>query len=159
MFTYQGKCNFDRRGGDPELNFANDIGKTTSKHTPYFVCIMGGVILKKMILLLTALIMFLSASVAFAEEDYVDDIAFAQLVYLVTESTLLTSYVFVIKIIFTFASIFTATYIDCHKKKPILFITSSGQCIILLFHYFIRKIKNGSEPDPLFCDYQVKLQR
>lgn len=64
--------------------------------------------------------------------DYVDDIAFAQLVYLVTESTLLTSYVFVIKIIFTFASIFTATYIDCHKKKPILFITSSGQCIILL---------------------------
>ena len=33
------------------------------------VCIMGGVILKRLLLLFTALIMILSASIAFAEED------------------------------------------------------------------------------------------
>lgn len=40
--------------------------------------------------------------------DFVDDIAFAQLVYFVTKSTLLTSYVFAIKVVFTFLSTLTA---------------------------------------------------
>lgn len=40
--------------------------------------------------------------------DFVDDIAFAQLVYFVTQSTLLTSYVFAIKVIFTFLSTLTS---------------------------------------------------
>lgn len=69
--------------------------------------------------------------------DYVDDIAFAQLVYLVTKSTLLTSYVFAIKIVFTFLSVFTATYVDRHNKKKILIGTSAGQGIVLVFLLFL----------------------
>lgn len=64
--------------------------------------------------------------------DFVDDIAFAQLVYFVTQSTLLTSYVFAIKVIFTFLSTLTATYVDRHNKKKILIFTSAGQGVILL---------------------------
>ena len=65
--------------------------------------------------------------------DFVDDIAFAQLVYFVTKSTLLTSYVFAIKVVFTFLSTLTATYVDRHNKKKILILASVGQGIVLLF--------------------------
>lgn len=64
--------------------------------------------------------------------DFVDDIAFAQLVYFVTQSTLLTSYVFSIKVVFSFLSTFSATYVDKHDKKKILVFTSVGQGIVLL---------------------------
>lgn len=64
--------------------------------------------------------------------DFVDDIAFAQLVYIVTKSTLITSYVFAIKIIFSFLSVFTSAFVDRYSKKKILLMSSLLQGIILL---------------------------
>lgn len=64
--------------------------------------------------------------------DFVDDIAFAQLVYIVTKSTLITSYVFAIKIIFSFLSVFTSAFVDRYSKKKILLISSLFQGIVLL---------------------------
>lgn len=49
--------------------------------------------------------------------DYVDDIAFSMLIYMFTESTLITSYVFAIKMILSFVSMFTATIVDYNNKK------------------------------------------
>ena len=49
--------------------------------------------------------------------DYVDDIAFAMLIYMVTESTLITSYVFAIKMILSFVSMFTSSIVDYSNKK------------------------------------------
>lgn len=63
--------------------------------------------------------------------DYVDDIALAQLIYIITQSTLVTSYVFAIKIVFTFLNIFTATYIDKHNKRKIIILSSMGQGFVL----------------------------
>ena len=56
--------------------------------------------------------------------DYIDDIAMAQLIFEITKSTLLMSYVFAIKIILSFLSIFTATYVDKHNKKNLLILSS-----------------------------------
>ena len=67
--------------------------------------------------------------------DFVDDIAFAQLVYLVTGSTLLTSYVFAIKIICSFMSVFTSTFVDRHRKKNILGLSFLLQGITLVVLY------------------------
>lgn len=64
--------------------------------------------------------------------DYVDDIAFSMLIYMFTESTLITSYVFAIKMILSFVSMFTATIVDYNNKKKILIITSFGQGVLLL---------------------------
>lgn len=64
--------------------------------------------------------------------DYVDDIAFAMLIYMITESTLITSYVFAIKMILSFVSMFTSSIVDYSNKKKILIITSFGQGIVLL---------------------------
>lgn len=64
--------------------------------------------------------------------DYVDDIAFAQLVYFVTESTLLSSYVFAIKIISSIFGIFSSTFVDRHSKKNIIIVSSLFQGITLL---------------------------
>lgn len=78
--------------------------------------------------------------------DYIDDIAFAQLVYLITESTLLTSYVFAIKIVFTFLSIFTATYVDKYNKKRILVFTSLAQGSILAFLLILYRLNCLNAP-------------
>lgn len=64
--------------------------------------------------------------------DSLDDIAFAMLVYKITQSTLLTSYVFVIKIIFSFTSIFTAVLADRLNKKLMIFIGEISQGILLI---------------------------
>lgn len=64
--------------------------------------------------------------------DYVDDIAFAQLVYFITESTLLSSYVFAIKIICSILAIFTSTFVDRNSKKCIIITSSLFQGITLL---------------------------
>lgn len=69
--------------------------------------------------------------------DYIDDIAMAQLIFEITKSTLLMSYVFAIKIILSFLSIFTATYVDKHNKKNLLILTSFGQGIILIILFFL----------------------
>lgn len=69
--------------------------------------------------------------------DYVDDIAFSMLIYKFTESTLLTSYVFAIKMILSFVSMFTSTIVDYNNKKKILIVTSFGQGIVLLMLLFI----------------------
>ncbi|MDO4294083.1 MAG: MFS transporter [Eubacteriales bacterium] len=79
---------------------------------------------------------FLAVSISVVG-DYVDDIAIAQLIYAVTNSTLLMSYVFAIKILLTFLSMFTAAYVDKHSKKKILLVTSFGQGIILLVLLFL----------------------
>lgn len=63
--------------------------------------------------------------------DYVDDIAFAMLIYRITESTLITSYVFAIKMILSFVSMFTASIVDYSNKKKILIVTSFGQGVLL----------------------------
>ena len=72
--------------------------------------------------------------------DFVDDIAFAQLVYLVTGSTLLTSYVFAIKIICSFMSVFTSTFVDRHRKKNILGLSFLLQEITLVVLYTLCSI-------------------
>lgn len=72
--------------------------------------------------------------------DFVDDIAFAQLVYLVTGSTLLTSYVFAIKIICSFMSVFTSTFVDRHRKKNILGLSFLLQGITLVVLYTLCSI-------------------
>ena len=72
--------------------------------------------------------------------DYVDDIAFAQLVYLITESTLLSSYVFAIKIMISILGIFTSTFVDRHSKKNIVSAASLLQGITLLFLFFMCSI-------------------
>lgn len=64
--------------------------------------------------------------------DLIDDIAFAQVVYLITKSTLLTAYVFAIKVVLSFLSILAATYIDRHSSKKVLTICEFGQALILL---------------------------
>lgn len=75
--------------------------------------------------------------------DYIDDIAFSMLIYTLTESTLITSYVFAIKMILSFISMFTSTIVDYNNKKKILIATSFGQGILLLmllFMYFTNHI-------------------
>lgn len=69
--------------------------------------------------------------------DYIDDIAFAQLVYFITESTLLSSYVFAIKIICSILGIFTSTFVDRHEKKNIIILSSLFQGITLLILFGI----------------------
>lgn len=64
--------------------------------------------------------------------DSIDDIAFAMLIYNLTESTFLTSYVFAIKMFFTFTSIFTAAIADRSNKKIMIFISEFSQAIILI---------------------------
>ena len=62
------------------------------------------------------------------DKDYVDDIAF---------STLITSYVFAIKMILSFISMFTSTIVDYNNKKQILMVTSFGQGIVLFLLLFL----------------------
>lgn len=69
--------------------------------------------------------------------DFVDDIALAQLIYLITRSTLFTSYVFAIKIVLTFLSVFTAAFVDKRSKKNIIIYTSLGQGFMLLLILFL----------------------
>jgi|GEM_PF-1188980 len=69
--------------------------------------------------------------------DYFDDIAFAMLIYMVTNSTLITSYVFGIKMILSFISMFTSTFVDNSNKKNILIVTSLGQSIVLFIMSFL----------------------
>lgn len=57
-----------------------------------------------------------------------DDIAF---------STLITSYVFAIKMILSFVSMFTSTIVDYNNKKQILMVTSFGQGIVLFLLLFL----------------------
>lgn len=69
--------------------------------------------------------------------DFVDDIAFAQLVYVVTKSTLLTSYVFAIKILCSICGFFSATFVDRSNKKNIIILSSLCQGIVLLLLFII----------------------
>ena len=81
--------------------------------------------------------LFWMASCISSIGDYVDDIAFSMLVYLYTKSTLITSYVFAIKLIFSFVSMFTASIVDHNNKKEIMIITSIGQGILLLILFLL----------------------
>ncbi len=80
---------------------------------------------------------FFEASCISGIGDYVDDIAFSMLIYKFTESTLITSYVFAIKMILSFVSMFTSTIVDYNNKKKILIVTSFGQGIVLFMLFFI----------------------
>lgn len=71
--------------------------------------------------------------------DYIDDIAFAQLIYIITRSTLITSYVFAIKIVLTFLSVFTAAFVDKYNKKKIIILTSLGQGFLLVIIFLLYK--------------------
>lgn len=72
--------------------------------------------------------------------DGLDDIAFALLLYSVSGSTLITSYVFAIKIIFSFLSIFTGALSDRLNRKNLIFLGEIGQALILLLLLLINKI-------------------
>ena len=75
--------------------------------------------------------LFLIAVITSNAGDYIDDIAFAQLVYLVTNSTLFSSYVFAVKIIFSMFSIFSATLADKLNKKKILVFSCTSQGLLI----------------------------
>lgn len=64
--------------------------------------------------------LFLIGVVVSNAGDYIDDIAFAQLVYSITKSTLFSSYVFAVKIVFSFLNILSATLVDKWNKKKLL---------------------------------------
>lgn len=76
--------------------------------------------------------LFLIAVIFSNAGDYIDDIAFAQLVYLITNSTLFSSYVFAIKILFSIFSIFSATLADKLSKKKILVFSCLSQGILIV---------------------------
>lgn len=77
--------------------------------------------------------LFLLSGIVSNAGDYIDDIAFAQLVYITTKSTLLSSYVFAIKIVFSVVSIFSATLADKLSKKIMIVISCMAQGILLIF--------------------------
>lgn len=86
---------------------------------------------------------FFSASIISNIGDYVDDIVFAQLVYLITQSTLFTSYVFAIKMVFTFLSIFMAALADRLNKKKLIvgcYIMQAVVLSIVIAMYKLNKI-------------------
>ncbi|MGL5383651.1 MAG: MFS transporter, partial [Culicoidibacterales bacterium] len=64
--------------------------------------------------------------------DRIDDIAFIVILYGLTQSTFLTSIVFIFKLLFSFTAIITATFIDRFDRKKALVITSYFQAIVLL---------------------------
>lgn len=76
---------------------------------------------------------FFCATIVSNIGDYVDDIVFVQLVYLITKSTLFTSYVFAIKMVFVFFSIFMATLADrLNKKKLMVFSYIMQACVLII---------------------------
>ena len=84
--------------------------------------------------------LFLIGVVVSNAGDYIDDIAFAQLVYSITKSTLFSSYVFAVKIVFSFLNILSATLVDKRNKKKLLTLSCLLQgCLIvcLIFSYKI----------------------
>lgn len=76
---------------------------------------------------------FFCATIVSNIGDYVDDIVFVQLVYLITKSTLFTSYVFAIKMVFVFFSIFMATLADrLNKTKLMVFSYIMQACVLII---------------------------
>lgn len=80
---------------------------------------------------------FFAASCISVVGDFVDDIAFAQLVYEVTRSALLMSYVFIVKIIFMAVSIFFASLVDRSNKQKLLMFAGAGQGVLLTVVYVL----------------------
>ena len=62
---------------------------------------------------------FISSLMISAIGDIVDDVAFMQLVYILTNSTVLSGYTFIVKIIITFLGIFMSSIADKWNKKKI----------------------------------------
>lgn len=78
--------------------------------------------------------LFLIGVVVSNAGDYIDDIAFAQLVYSITKSTLFSSYVFAVKIGFSFLNILSATLVDKWNKKKLLTLSCLLQgCLIFSY--------------------------
>lgn len=71
--------------------------------------------------------------------DGLDDIAFAIILYSISKSTLVTSYVFAIKVIFSFITIFTGALSDRMNKKKMVFYGEVGQAIILIILILLNK--------------------
>ena len=90
--------------------------------------------------------LFFASICASGVGDYIDDIAFALLIYTVTESTLIMSYVFAIKILLSFVSVFTSSIVDYNNKKNILSFTSLGQGIVLCLLLSMYLTNNISTP-------------
>ena len=88
--------------------------------------------------------------------DFVDDIAFAQLVYIVTKSTLITSYVFAIKIIFSFLYVCFCRSIF-QEENIIDVILVSGDCFIGLARIILLQLGQRSKPYH-FGDSAVSFQ-
>ncbi|MGL6228873.1 MAG: MFS transporter [Culicoidibacterales bacterium] len=76
--------------------------------------------------------LFFSGHILSALGDRIDDIAFIVILYGLTQSTFLTSIVFIFKLLFSFTAIITATFIDRFDRKKALVITSYFQAIVLL---------------------------
>ena len=99
--------------------------------------------------------LFLIGVVVSNAGDYIDDIAFAQLVYSITKSTLFSSYVFAVKIVFSFLNILSATLVDKWNKKKLLTLS----CLLqgCLFVCLIFSYKIGILSTPLLLTF-VTLQ-
>lgn len=80
---------------------------------------------------------FISSLMISAIGDIVDDVAFMQLVYILTNSTVLSGYIFIVKIIITFLGIFMSSIADKWNKKKIIFFSSFSQAMVLAIIYFI----------------------
>lgn len=71
--------------------------------------------------------------------DGLDDIAFALILYSVSKSTLVISYVFAIKVVFSFMTIFTGALSDRFNKKKMVFFGEISQAIVLILIVLIQK--------------------
>ena len=70
--------------------------------------------------------------------DYIDDIAFAQLVYSITKSTLFSSYVFAVKIVFSFLYSYYYQMFFCHV------------CFLIFIFSIYKKWCNNMVPIAIF---------
>ncbi|WP_028983451.1 MFS transporter [Sporolactobacillus terrae] len=69
--------------------------------------------------------------------DAVDDIIFSMLIFQITKSAFMTGLVFVIRIFFSFISIFTASFTDYWDKKKVIILSELGKFISLLGFLFV----------------------
>ncbi|WP_282798430.1 MFS transporter [Lactococcus lactis] len=69
--------------------------------------------------------------------DAIDDIAFGMLIYQITKSAFLTGLVVVIRIFFSFISIFTAALTDYWRKERVIVLSELGEFTSLLLFLII----------------------
>lgn len=69
--------------------------------------------------------------------DFVDDIAFAQLAYLITQSTMFMSFIFIIKLVLSFLTIFSSAFLERINKRIFVCACEFFQAFNLLVLVFL----------------------